>query len=113
MLGRKDPAADPSMEPRLESVLSIYAVRIGGPFPLSLMPPDRPLHWQGQTLFGTALGTEPLYVLQSMIDAFLSTAPFGTFSVGFWSHGLNSHAFHYQRREPWWIPWATPSSGSS
>ncbi len=96
-----DPAADPSMEPTLDSLLSFYAERIGGPFPLSLLPADRPLHWQGQTLFGTARGTEPLYLLQSTIDAFLGAAPFGTLSVGFWGHGLNSHAFYYQRREPW------------
>jgi hypothetical protein len=95
------PAADPSMEPTFDSFLSFYAERIGGPFPLSLLPPDRPLHWQGQNLFGTARGTEPLYLLQSTIDAFLSAAPFGTFSVGFWGHGLNNHAFYYQRREPW------------
>ncbi|AFY28863.1 hypothetical protein [Cyanobium gracile] len=89
------------MEPTLDSLLSFYAERIGGPFPPSLLPTDLPLHWQGQTLFGTARGTEPLYLLQSTRDAFLATAPLGTFSVGFWGHGLKNHAFYYQRREPW------------
>lgn len=96
-----DPAADPSMEPTLDSLLSFYAERIGGPFPLTLLPSDQPLHWQGQTLFGTARGTEPPYLLQSTIDSFLSEAPMGHCAVGFWGHGLNSHAFYYQRREPW------------
>jgi hypothetical protein len=96
-----DSAADPSMEPTLDSLLTYYAERIGGPFPLSLLPPDQPLHWQGQTLFGTARGIEPLYLLQSTIDSFLSAAPLGTICVGFWGHGINSHAFYYQRREPW------------
>ncbi len=95
-----DPAADPSMEPTLDSLLSFYAERIGGPFPLSLLPPDQPMHWQEQTLFSTVQTAEPLYLLQSTIDAFLSAAPLGFFSVGFWGHGINSHAFYYQRREP-------------
>ena len=89
------------MEPTLDSLLTHYAERIGGPFPLSLLPPDRPLHWQGQTLFGTAQTLEPPDQFQYTVDAFLSEAPLGTFSVGFWGHGMHSGAFHYQRREPW------------
>jgi hypothetical protein len=89
------------MEPTLESLLTFYAERIGGPFPPTLLPTDQPLLWQGQTLFGTAQTLEPPYQVQNTIDAFLSEAPIGTFSVGFWGHGMNSGAFHYQRREPW------------
>jgi hypothetical protein len=89
------------MEPTLETLLTFYAERMGGPLPSTLLPPDQPLHWQGQTLFSTARGTEPPYLLQSTIDSFLSGAPLGHCSVGFWGHGLNSHAFYYQRREPW------------
>ncbi len=96
-----DPAADLPMEPTLETLLAFYAERIGGPFPLSLLPADQPLHWQGQTLFRSSLTTEPPYLLQSTIDCFLSEAPMGFFSVAFWGHGMNSHAFYYQRREPW------------
>ncbi len=89
------------MEPTLDSLLTFYAERIGGPFPPSLLPADQPLRWQGQTLFGTVRGTEPPYLLQSTIDSFLSEAPLGFLSVGFWGHGINSHAFYYQRHEPW------------
>jgi hypothetical protein len=101
VLGKMDAAADPSMEPTLETLLTFYAERMGGPLPSTLLPPDQPLHWQGQTLFSTARGTEPPYLLQSAIDSFLSGAPLGHCSVGFWGHGMNSHAFYYQRREPW------------
>lgn len=89
------------MEPTLDSLLTFYAERIGGPFPPTLLPTDQPLLWQGQTLFGTAQALEAPYQFQNTIDAFLSEAPIGTFSVGFWGHGMNSGAFHYQRREPW------------
>jgi hypothetical protein len=89
-----DPASDLPMEPTLETLLAFYAERIGGPFPFSLLPADQPLHWQGQTLFGTAQTAEPLYLLQSTIDSFLGEAPLGFFSVGFWGHGMNSHAFY-------------------
>ncbi len=89
------------METTLDTLLAFYEERMGGPLPSTLLPPNQRLHWQGQTLFGTARGTEPPYLLQSTIDAFLSEAPMGHCAVGFWGHGINSHAFHYQRREPW------------
>ncbi|MEA5442841.1 hypothetical protein [Cyanobium gracile] len=125
------------MQPTIETLHSFYAERMGGPLPDTLLPSDQPLYWQGQTLFSTAQTAEPAYLLQSTIDSFLSEAPLGYFSVGFWGHGMNSHAFYYQRREPWCslflrlayggfyddneraageiratTPWVTPSFGS-
>jgi len=32
-------------------------------------------------------------------DPFLSQAPQGYFTIGFWGHGINSYAFYYQRAD--------------
>jgi hypothetical protein len=89
------------MEPTLDNLYTFYEERIGGPFPISLLPPKKMLLWREQNLFGTAQTEECLYLIQSKISRFLDEAPLGYMTVGFWGHGMNSHGFYYQLREPW------------
>ena len=78
-----------------------YAERIGQPMPEGLIPADLELLWLGQLLFGTAAALEHPYRVQPDMDDFLREAPEGHFAIGFWGHGIQSHAFYVQRVEPW------------
>jgi hypothetical protein len=55
----------------------------------------------GQLLFGTAAALEHPYRVQPDVEDFLKEAPEGHFAIGFWGHGIQSHAFYVQRVEPW------------
>ena len=78
-----------------------YAERIGQPMPQGLIPADLELLWLGQLLFGTAAALEHPYRVQPDVEDFLKGAPEGHFAIGFWGHGIQSHAFYVQRVEPW------------
>lgn len=99
--GELDPIRNQLMQPTLETLHAFYEERFGGPLPTSLLPPDQPLIWREQNLFGSAQTAEGLYLIQSTIDQFLGEAPLGYLTVGFWGHGMNSYGFYYQRREQW------------
>ena len=48
-------------------------------------------------LFGSEIASENPYLIQSWLDDFIEHCPNGYFLVGFWGHGMNSHAFYYSR----------------
>ena len=89
------------MAPTLDDLHAFYEERMGGPLPVRLLPVAQALIWREQKLFGSAQTAEILYLIQSRIKQFLREAPLGYLTVGFWGHGMNSHAFYYQRCEPW------------
>lgn len=78
-----------------------YAERIGEPMPKGLIPADLDVQWLGQLLFGSAAALEHPYRVQPDVQDFLQQAPEGHFAIGFWGHGIQSHAFYVQRVEPW------------
>lgn len=78
-----------------------YAERIGQPMPQGLIPADLELQCLGQLLFGSGAALEHPYRVQPDVEDFLREAPEGHFAIGFWGHGLQSHAFYVQRVEPW------------
>lgn len=78
-----------------------YADRIGQPMPEGLIPADLELQCLGQLLFGNGAAQEYPYRIQPDVGDFLREAPEGHFAIGFWEHGLQSHAFYLQRVEAW------------
>jgi len=78
-----------------------YAERIGQPMPQGLIPADLELQCLGQLLFGSGAALEHPYRVQPDVEDFLREAPEGHFAIGFWGHGVQSHAFYMQRVEPW------------
>lgn len=97
------------MEPRIRAMrppttadlAAHYSERIGEPMPRGLIPADLELLWLGQLLFGTATALDHPYRVQPDVEEFLRDAPEGHFAIGFWGHGMQSHAFYLQRVEPW------------
>jgi len=87
--------------PTTADLLAHYAKRIGEPMPQGLIPADLELLWLGQMLFGTAAALEHPYRVQPDVEVFLRDAPEGYFTIGFWGHGIQSHAFYLQIVEPW------------
>ena len=87
--------------PAIEELLAHYSEHIGETMPGGLIPPDLELQWLGQLLFGSATALEHPYRVQSDVEDFLQMAPQGHFAIGFWGHGIQSHAFYLQRVEPW------------
>lgn len=65
---------------------------------------DKSLTWLQQDLFGTHEARNDLYLIQSDFEEF-NQAPEGYCTIGFWGHGMNSHAFYFQRVEPWCRIW--------
>lgn len=83
-------------------LLASYAERIGQPMPHGLIPTDLEMQWMGQLLFGSGVALEDRpYRVQPDVDDFLREALEGHFAIGFWGHGIQSHAFYIQRVEPW------------
>ena len=91
----------PMQPPTMADLVAHYAERIGEPMPRGLIPADLELLWLGQLLFGTAAALEHPYRVQPDVEDFLRDAPEGHFAIGFWGHGIQSHAFYVQRVEPW------------
>jgi len=87
--------------PTTADLLAHYSERIGEPMPKGLIPADLELLWLRQLLFGTAAAMEHPYRVQPDVEDFLRDAPEGHFVIGFWGHGIQSHAFYVQRVEPW------------
>jgi len=46
-------------------------------------------------LFGSHIAAKEPFLVQGVINSFLKSCPEGYFLVGFWGHGMNSHAFYY------------------
>lgn len=61
------------------------------------MPRDLTQIFPGQLLWGSAISQQEPLLTQSDIEAFLSGSRAGYFLIGFWGHGVNSHAFYYVR----------------
>lgn len=91
----------PMRPPTTSDLVAHYAECIGEPMPLGLIPADLELLRLGQLLFGTAAALEHPYRVQPDVEDFLKEAPEGHFAIGFWGHGIQSHAFYVQRVEPW------------
>jgi hypothetical protein len=87
--------------PTTGDLVAHYAERIGEPMPRGLIPAALELLWLGQLLFGNAAALEHPYRVQPDVEDFLRDAPEGHFAIGFWGHGMQSHAFYVQRVEPW------------
>jgi hypothetical protein len=57
----------------------------------------------GCLLFGSRIALKQGPCLaQTQIDSFVKSAREGYFMIGFWGHGINSHAFYYVKSEPNW-----------
>jgi hypothetical protein len=52
-------------------------------------------------MFGSPVAAEKQFLIQSDIDQFITSCPQGYFLVGFWGHGISSHAFYYSRVDSW------------
>lgn len=52
-------------------------------------------------LFGSRIAAKEPFLVQGDINSFLISCPEGYFLVGFWGHGMNSHAFYYSRVNSW------------
>jgi hypothetical protein len=88
--------------PTTTDLLASYTERIGQTMPHGLIPTDLKIQWMGQLLFGSGVALEDRpYRVQSDVDDFLQEAIEGHFAIGFWGHGIQSHAFYIQRVEPW------------
>jgi len=87
--------------PTLLDLEKAYQTYICETMPLGLVPAGQELHWLDQLLFGSAAALEYVYRVQSDLEKFLTGAPEGLFVIGFWGHGIQSHAFYVQRVEPW------------
>ena len=51
----------------------------------------------GTLLYGSDIAQREPLLTQSDVDAFIERPRDGYFLVGFWGHGVNSHAFYYVR----------------
>jgi len=88
--------------PTTTDLLASYTERIGQTMPHGLIPTDLKIQWMGQLLFGSGVALEDRpYRVQPDVDDFLLEAIEGHFAIGFWGHGIQSHAFYIQRVEPW------------
>jgi hypothetical protein len=67
----------------------------GIPLAVVPMPGDLIQIFPGQLLWGSAISQQEPLLTQSDIEAFLSGSRAGYFLIGFWGHGVNSHAFYY------------------
>jgi len=95
--------------PTFVTLLTYYSQKIGTDLAPALWG-NRPLNWLQQELFGTLEAKNDLYLIQSAFDEF-NQAPEGYCTSGFWGHGMNSHAFYYQRVEPRCRIWLRLSCG--
>jgi hypothetical protein len=67
----------------------------GIPLGVVPMPGDLIQIFPGQLLWGSAISQQQPLLTQSDIEAFLEGSRAGYFLIGFWGHGVNSHAFYY------------------
>ncbi len=86
-----------------ETLLFDYRQNVGAEL-CSALWGNRPLAWLQQDLFGTSEAGRVLYLIQSAFEEF-TQAPEGYCTIRFWGHGMNSHAFYFQRVEPWCRIW--------
>lgn len=88
--------------PTTTDLLASYTERISQTMPHGLIPTDLKMQWMGQLLFGSGVALEDRpYRVQPDVEDFLLEAIEGHFAIGFWGHGIQSHAFYIQRVEPW------------
>jgi len=52
-------------------------------------------------LFGSPIAAQRQFLIQSDIDAFITSCAQDYALVGFWGHGINSPAFYYSRVDSW------------
>ncbi|HOQ78497.1 MAG TPA: hypothetical protein PLB65_07950 [Candidatus Cloacimonas sp.] len=52
-------------------------------------------------LFGSEIAAKDAFLIQGSLSRFISECPEGYFLIGFWGHGINSHAFYYSRVDSW------------
>ncbi len=52
-------------------------------------------------MFGSPVAVQKQFLIQSDIDAFISSCAQTYFLVGFGGHGINSSAFYYSHVNPW------------
>ena len=75
--------------------------------PLPLIPFDEreliPLsnNPEKRLLFGSKIAAKNPFLIQGNIREFIKKGPKGYFLIGFWGHGINSHAFYYSRVDFW------------
>jgi len=67
----------------------------GIPLAFVPMPADLTQIFPGRLLWGSAMSQQEPLLTQSDLEAFLSGSRAGYFLIGFWGHGVNSHAFYY------------------
>ena len=87
--------------PTAGDLRTYYYEWIGQLWPEGLIPPEADLHYVAQMLFGSPAVMEHRYRVHEDVDTFICEAPEGHFAIGFWGHGIQSHAFYVQRVEPW------------
>ena len=87
--------------PTTGDLRAFYLEWIGQIWPEGLIPPETDLHCVAQMLFGSPAVMEHRYRVHVIFDTFMREAPEGHFAIGFWGHGIQSHAFYVQRVEPW------------
>jgi hypothetical protein len=52
-------------------------------------------------LYGSKVAAQNPYLIQGGIGEFIRKSQEGYFLIGFWGHGINSHAFYYSRVDSW------------
>jgi hypothetical protein len=68
-----------------------FGIRLG----VVPMPGNLIQIFPGRQLWGSAISKQEPLLTQSDIEAFLNGSRAGYFLIGFWGHGVNSHAFYY------------------
>ena len=87
--------------PTTGDLRAFYFEWIGQLWPEGLIPLEADLHHVAQMLFGSPAVMEHRYRVHADVDTFMREAPEGHFAIGFWGHGIQSHAFYVQRVESW------------
>jgi len=72
-----------------------FEAAFGIPFGVVPMPDDLVQIFPGRPLWGSAISKQEPLLTQSDTEAFLKGSRAGYFLIGFWGHGVNSHAFYY------------------
>jgi hypothetical protein len=86
----------------MKKLLSLFQEAIGIPIPEEILNNVKlvPLDGKDETdslLWGTESTLNNMYLIQGLINSFLTSCPEGYYLVGFWGHGVNNYGFYYSR----------------
>ena len=91
-------AKDEVQNDAVARILDLFKDSFAIPLPEAMLPPADALPLEGMPhLVGSEPAREHPLLLQGEVPRFPADHPKGYYLMGFWGHGVNSHAFYYVR----------------